>query len=138
MSFAVSCIFRFFSARLWDLLDKMHFFSTANFCLICIQLLGYSVVSLLGTVHPTPVIGNPERHLRKASHRGSKQQWRSCVAISLTIACLRHAYIFLFFAHIPFVVNQTINATPPERLQHYLRCHAHGKVRSPNVARFNL
>ena len=25
----------------------------------------------------------------------------------------------LFFAHIPFVVNHTINATPPERLQHY-------------------
>jgi len=23
----------------------------------------------------------------------------------------------LFFAHIPFVVNHTINATPPERLQ---------------------
>ena len=27
--------------------------------------------------------------------------------------------IFLFFAHIPFVVNHTINATPPERLQQY-------------------
>jgi len=26
----------------------------------------------------------------------------------------------LFFTHIPFVVNHTINATPPERLQHYL------------------
>ena len=25
----------------------------------------------------------------------------------------------LFFTHIPFVVNHTINATPPERLQHY-------------------
>jgi len=24
----------------------------------------------------------------------------------------------LFFKHIPFVVNETINATPPERLQH--------------------
>ena len=28
----------------------------------------------------------------------------------------------LFFTHIPFVVNHTINATPPERLQQYLRC----------------
>jgi len=28
-----------------------------------------------------------------------------------------HSYIF-FFAHIPFVVNHTTNATPPERLQH--------------------
>jgi len=25
----------------------------------------------------------------------------------------------LFFTHIPFVVNHTINATPPERLQHH-------------------
>jgi len=36
---------------------------------------------------------------------------------SLTIACSHHAHIFLFFAHIPFVMNHTINATPPERLQ---------------------
>jgi len=28
----------------------------------------------------------------------------------------------LFFTHIPFVVNHTINATPPERLQQ-LQCH---------------
>jgi len=34
------------------------------------------------------------------------------------IACSRHVHIFLFFAHIPFVVNQTINATSPEKLQH--------------------
>jgi len=26
----------------------------------------------------------------------------------------------LFFKHIPFMVNHTNNATPPERLQHYL------------------
>jgi len=37
------------------------------------------------------------------------------------IACSRHVYI-LFFAHIPFVVNHTINATPTERLQHYTFC----------------
>ena len=29
-----------------------------------------------------------------------------------------HICMVLFFAHIPFVVNHTINATPPERLQH--------------------
>jgi len=34
------------------------------------------------------------------------------------IACSRHVYLVLFFAHIPFVVNHTFNATPPERLQH--------------------
>jgi len=34
------------------------------------------------------------------------------------IASSRHINILLFFAHIPFVVNHTINATPTERLQH--------------------
>ena len=34
------------------------------------------------------------------------------------IACSRHICMVLFFTHIPFVVNRTINATPPERLQH--------------------
>jgi len=33
------------------------------------------------------------------------------------IACSRHINILLFFAHIPFVVNHTINAMPTERLQ---------------------
>ena len=33
------------------------------------------------------------------------------------IACSRHVYILLFFAPIPFVVNHTFNAMPPERLQ---------------------
>ena len=28
-----------------------------------------------------------------------------------------HICLVLFFTHIPFVVNRTINATPPERLQ---------------------
>jgi len=35
------------------------------------------------------------------------------------IACSRHACIFSFFAHFPFVVNHTINATPPWRLQQH-------------------
>jgi len=35
------------------------------------------------------------------------------------IACSRHIYMVLFFAHIPFVVNRTFNATPTERLQQY-------------------
>ena len=34
-------------------------------------------------------------------------------------ACSLHAYIFLFFTHILFVVNHTINATSPERLQQH-------------------
>jgi len=32
----------------------------------------------------------------------------------------------LFFTHIPFVVNHTIKATPPERLQHhFIRLQRH-------------
>jgi len=30
--------------------------------------------------------------------------------------------MLLFFAHIPFVVNHTINAKPPEKLQHRFIC----------------
>jgi len=31
----------------------------------------------------------------------------------------------LFFTHIPFVVNHTFHATPPERLQQYLHHYLH-------------
>jgi len=37
----------------------------------------------------------------------------------------------LFFTHIPFVVNHTINATPPERLQHriaHMELHTQSKM----------
>ena len=64
-------------------------------------------------------IGNPERHVRKASHRGSKQQWRSCSqSLLLWLARATHMMV-LFFTHITFVVNHTINATPSERLQQH-------------------
>ena len=64
-------------------------------------------------------IGNPERHVHRASHCGSKQQQRSC-SQSLLLLLARSTYIiFLFFTHTPFVVNRTINATPRERLQQY-------------------
>jgi len=57
------------------------------------------------------------------------------LAISLTIACSRYTYDGVIFPHIPFVVNHTINATPPERLQQYyvflssvsVKRHAFGK-----------
>jgi len=70
--------------------------------------------------HHFVAVGNPERHVRKASHRRSKQQQRSCPQSRLLLLSRsRHAYIFLFFAQIPFVVNHTIKATPPGRLQQY-------------------
>jgi len=34
------------------------------------------------------------------------------------IVCSRHMYMVLFFAHAPFGVNHTFNATQAERLQH--------------------
>ena len=49
-------------------------------------------------------------------NRSHRQSYH--IALSLLLA---HAYIcmVLFFTHIPIVVNHTINATPPERLQQY-------------------
>ena len=37
------------------------------------------------------------------------------------IACSRQIYMVLFFAHIPFVVNRALSATPAEWLQHNFR-----------------
>jgi len=34
----------------------------------------------------------------------------------------------LFFAHIPFVVNRTFNATPTERLQHMPKWFSQGRM----------
>ena len=100
-------------------------------------------ISDIPTTLSTVAIGKPERDVRKSSHCDSKQQRRSRTAITLRarwslcsivhklilaglprhdssiIACSRHVYILLFFAHIPFVVNHAFNATPPERLQHH-------------------
>ena len=81
--------------------------------------------------HHFIAIGNPEQHVRKASHCGRKQQWRSC-SQSLLLLLARASYIMvLFFTHILFVVNHTINATPPERLQHYLYLPKENKERKP-------
>ena len=93
--------------------------------------------------HHFVAVGKPEWHVCKALHCGSKQQQSSRDAITLRvrqssssivhklvsaelprhdnsiIACSCHVYVLLFFAHIPFVVNHTFNATPPDRLQHH-------------------
>jgi len=75
---------------------------------------------LLNAYYVTVVaIGNPERHVRNASHRGSKQQYRSCSQSHLLLLARATYIMVLFFTHIPFVVNHTINTTPPERLQQH-------------------
>ena len=58
-----------------------------------------------------------DRKARKASHCGSKQQYRPPDEMTL-LWLVRATYKWvLFFAHIPFVVNRTFNATSTERLQ---------------------
>ena len=57
--------------------------------------------------------------MRKALHRGSKQHRdHASQSLLLLLASATHMMV-LFFPLIPFVVNHTINAAPPERLQHY-------------------
>ena len=68
---------------------------------------------------PAVAIRKPEQQVHKASHYGSKQQWRWCTAFLLLLPA-RATYIqVLFFAHIPFVVDPTFNAMPTERLQQH-------------------
>jgi len=47
----------------------------------------------------TVAIGNSEQHMRKALHRGTKQQSRSCIAISYYCLLAPHIYIFVLRAH---------------------------------------
>ena len=56
-------------------------------------------------------------------------------ARNLLLLLARSTYIMvLFFTHIAFVVNHTINATPPERLQHYHCCCIHaGELAFTNI-----
>jgi len=51
--------------------------------------------SCLGPSFSDVAIGNPERHVRKASHRGSKQQWRSPDEITLLLL-VRATFIYFF------------------------------------------
>jgi len=44
-----------------------------------------NTTSTFWSQHHFVAIGNPERHVRKASHRGSKQQWRSPDEITLLL-----------------------------------------------------
>ena len=53
-----------------------------------------------------------------ASNNRVHMPWSLCYCLFAP-----HIRMVLFFTHIPFVVNHTINATPPERLQqwHWLK-----------------
>jgi len=58
--------------------------------------------------------------LRSEIPSGGSKQDRDHASQSLLLLLARLTYIMvLFFAHIQFVVNYTINATPPERLQQH-------------------
>ena len=61
------------------------------------------------------------RSLVIAFNRSHVNISRATTTQSLLLLLARATYItVLFFTHIPFVVNHTINATPPERLQQCL------------------
>jgi len=49
-----------------------------------------------------------------ASNNRVRMPWSLCYCLFVPHICM-----VLFFTHIPFVVNHTINATPPERLQQH-------------------
>jgi len=68
--------------------------------------------------HHFVAVGNPEGHVRKASHwqQATIEIMRRNQSI---IGCACHICILLLFAHIPFMVNHTFNPTPPESLQQY-------------------
>jgi len=60
----------------------------------------------------------PLRALVVTFNRSQVNIGRATMSQSLLLLLARATYIMvLFFTHIPFVVNHTINATPPERLQ---------------------
>ena len=53
---------------------------------------------------------------------------RATTSQSLLLLLARATHMMvLFFPHIPFVVNHTFNATPPERLQQYCTKHLHAQ-----------
>ena len=64
-------------------------------------------------------IGNPSGMYTKLRTVAAENN-RDYAPQSLLLLIARATYLMvLFFTHIPFVVNQTINATPPERLQQH-------------------
>jgi len=54
-----------------------------------------------------------------ASNNRVHMPWSLCYCLLAPHICT-----VLFFSHIPFVMNHTINATPPERLQQYYQYSA--------------
>ena len=66
--------------------------------------------------HHFVVIRKAEQQVHKASHCGTKQQYRSHVVIVL-FPLVRDTWVF-FLPHIPFVVNRIFTTTLTDRLQH--------------------
>jgi len=106
-----------------------------SFSEICLK------ISLSNIIYTSVAIGNPERHMSfalwqqatieftchdhsprtlvVAFNRSQVNIGRASTPRSLFYCFFApHICMVLFFTHIPFVVNHTINATPPERLQH--------------------
>jgi len=105
-----------------------HIWSTQFAVLLSMECRSYVV----GTV----AIRKPECHVWKVSHCGRSRaaitlcvRWSSCSIVHTLIlaevtrhdrsiiACSRHIYVVLFFAHIPYVVKHAFSAMPAESLQ---------------------
>jgi len=77
---------------------------------------GKQILTVLHYPHCV-AIGKPEWQVRKASHCGSKQQWRSCTAIALCICC-----------SLCSIVHKLVSAEIPRRNHSIIACscHIHG------------
>jgi len=100
-----------------------------NHCICKFHLLRLEIPSGMCAKLRTVVASNNRDHARNLSSRTLAIMFdrshfninRASTSQSLLLLLARATYIMvLFFTHIPFVVNHTINATPPERLQHNL------------------
>jgi len=80
----------------------------------------YGTNNIKNAPHPcvsTVAIGDPSGMCAKLRILAASNN-RDHTLQSLFLLLVSATYIMvLFFTHIPFVVNHTINATPPERLQ---------------------
>jgi len=97
-------------------------------CHNCFLLLRSEIPSGICAKLRTVAASNNRDHARNLSSRtlvitfscSHANIGRTFTSQSFLLLLARATYIMvLFFTHIPFVVNQTINATPPERLQHF-------------------
>ena len=105
--------------KFWRCTPHIHFL-----CLLCSQFCSYTfqiLKYLIGLCYKRSSAPCCDWKARAASAQ-SFTLWQQ-VTVKITchdhsiIACSCHVYMSVILGHIPFVVNRTFNATPPERLR---------------------